>query len=285
MRKIGIVGLLICMLVIPSFLASAEHTDTIKAIITLDDDVPVWNKEDSWTYIISDFWVDYSDEGIGISMNGIIDDFKWTVSDTSGTNYKVDVTGKISASYEASIPFVGRILNVSGTINPPLNRLTGTIIFNKSNLEIEDFTAVIKGITTLMIHSISIKFPIPIRITADADLSTPLPLFDFPLHILKFWAMPEMDITTYVNFGGIFGLFKIPIKIFTHYDWIPGAFSCLNKENITVKAGTYDAWKIQSLLGGFFEYYYAPIVGNLVKMDVNMPRGGIQGELKETNYE
>ena len=96
--------------------------------------------------------------------------------------------------------------------------------------------------------------------------------------------MPEMDIEMQSKFGGILGLLKIPITIKTHYDWIPLAFSCLNMESVNVGAGTYDAWKIKSIIGDFFEYYYAPVVGNLIKIDVNMPKGGIQGELIDTNY-
>ena len=61
---------------------------------------------------------------------------------------------------------------------------------------------------------------------------------------------------------------------------MPFAFSCPYKESITVEAGNYEAWKIKSLLGGFFEYYYAPEVRNLVKINVNMPQGSIQAELK-----
>jgi hypothetical protein len=129
-----------------------------------------------------------------------------------------------------------------------------------------------------------INFPLLVKITADADLSTTFPLFNFPLHVLKLWNMPELDILTNLNLGGIFGLIKIPIIITSHYDWIPFAFTCLYQESITVEAGTYDAWLVKSLLGGFFEYYYAPSVGNLVKIDVNMPRGGIEAQLKTTNF-
>jgi len=282
--KKTIVGILVFILIIPSFIASAEHIDNVKATTTYNDDVPIWNEGDSWTFTVNDFNVNFTYEGKKTQMDGRIDDFKWTVSDTSGSSYAVDVTGKITGSYETYIPFGSLFLKVSGTIDPTLNRLTGTIIFGKANLEIEDFNAQVIGITSVSIYPLPIKFLIPIKVTADVDLSTPFPLFDFPIHILKFWNMPEIDITTHVNFGGLFGLFKIPMTVYAHYDWIPFAFSCLFKESITVEAGTYEAWKIQSLLGGFFEYYYAPAVGNLIKIDVNMPRGGIEGELKATNY-
>jgi hypothetical protein len=285
MRKKAIVSILVCMLVIPSFIVSAERIDITKASTNYDDDVPIWENGDSWTYTVSEFWVDFTFEGKNIQMVGIIDDFTWTVSDTSGSTYTVDVTGKITATYEISIPIGSLVLYVNGTINSPWNRLKGTIIFGKSNLEIEDFNVVITGFTSIKIYPLPIKFPILIRITADAEFSTPVPLFDFPLHNFKFWNLPEIDITTDVNVGGIFGIFKIPMTIYTHYGWTPLAFSCLYQESITVEAGIFDAWKIKSLIGGFFEYYYAPSVGNLVKIDVNMPHGGIEAELKTTNYD
>jgi len=162
--------------------------------------------------------------------------------------------------------------------------LHGKIVFRKANLEIEDFNAVIKGITSVAIHPIPIKFPFPIRISANADLSTLFPLFSFPLHSLKFWNMPEMDIITPIHFGGILGLLKIPITFTTHYNFIPLAFTCVEKISVTVEEGTYDAWRIKSIIGDFFEYYYAPMVGNLIKVDINMPNGGMKGELKEKNY-
>jgi len=284
LRKKTIISILVCMLVIPSFLVSAEQIDLIKESTNYDDDVPIWNNGDSWTYTVSEFWVNFTYEGKNIKMVGKIDDFKWTVKDTSGSSYKVDITGEITANYEITLPLGSLVLYFSGTINPTWTNLKGTIIFGKSNLEIEDFNAEITGLTSIKIHPIPINFPILVKITANADLSTSFPLFDFPLHVLKLWNMPEIDVITNFNLGGIFGLIKIPIIISTHYDWIPFAFTCLYQESVTVEAGTFDAWLIKSLLGGFFEYHYSPAVGNIVKIDVNMPRGGIEAQLKTTNY-
>ena len=284
MKKITLVGLIFCMLVVPSYVSVAQISDTNRSTIIQDDDVPVWNKDNSWTFSISEFTVDYTYESTKILMNGKIDDFKWTVSDTSGSTYKVDVTGKVTASFEAALPFLGTVINVEGDIKPNLNKITGTIVFTKSNLEIEDFDAVIKGIANIAIKPIPIKLPIPIRISVNSVLSTLFPLLQFPLQTLKFWNMPEMDIKMDMKLGGILGILKIPITFSTHYSFTPLAFSCLNMVSVTVSAGTYDAWKIKSIIGDFFEYYYAPDVGNLVKIDVNMPRGEIHGELIDTNY-
>jgi hypothetical protein len=284
MRKIAMIGLLVFILVVPNFLATAKHTEPNEAPINLSDDVPIWNEGNSWTFTISEFWIDYSYGDLSLKMDGRIDDFKLKVSDTSGDSYKVDVSGKITGSYEASLPFAGLLLNFDGTLKKQSNRLSGKIVFRKSNLEIEDFNAVIKGITSIAIHPIPLKFPLPIRISANADFSTLFPLFNFPLHSLKFWNMPAMDIITPIYFGGILGILKIPITFTTHYNFIPLAFSCIEKISVTVDEGTYDAWRIKSIIGDFFEYYYAPMVGNLIKVDINMPNGGMIGELKEKNY-
>jgi hypothetical protein len=248
------------------------------------DDVPIWNEGNSWTYTVDDFWSGFSGDGKEYTMNGKINNLKLTVSDTSGSSYKVDITGKVSASFNVSIQIGSSVLNISGTINPTWNTLKGTIIFGKSNLEIEDFNAEISGIMGITIQPIPFKFPIPIKITSNADFSTPFPTFDFPLHILKFWNMPDMDIDTQTSFGGPLGLIKITQPLTIHYNHIPLAFCSILKTSQTVEAGIYDAWRVQSLIGGYFEYHYAPDVGNIIKIDVDMPRGGITGELKSTNY-
>ncbi len=283
--KIKILGIMVCMLVILSAAAVAEPIkikQISKGTTSFDDDVPTWNVGDSWTFTINDFTVDYDESGQKMFMDGKIDDFKWTVTDTSGSSYKVDFTGEITADYEIYLSSPSATLYVTGTFKPTLTHLTGAITFTKSDLEIEDISAEIKGITMATISPIPIPLPIPFKLTLDGDLSTVFPIFDFPLHALKPWALPDIDIEMNVQFGGIFGLIKIPVTFPTHYSWTPLAFWCWSKESITVEAGTFDAWEISSIIGGFFEYYYAPSVGNLVKIDIAMPNGNVHGELKST---
>jgi hypothetical protein len=285
MRKKVVISLLVTMLVIPSLIVAAERNETTVPIDNPSDDVPIWNVDDSWTFSINEFTVDYTYEALNIVMNGAIEDFVWTVSDTSGSEYIVDIEGRVSATFEGAFPIGDSVLNVNGDIKPSRIKIKGTIVLTKAHLEIVDFDAEIKGIANVQIQPIPFKLPLPIKITADADLSTLFPLFNFPLHILKFWNMPEMDLAMHTTFGGMFGIIKIPISFYTHYAWTPLAFSILtNKESITVPAGTFDAWRVQSIIGDYFEYLYAPEVGNIIKIEVNMPRGGIKGELIDTNY-
>ena len=284
MKKIVIVGLIIIMLAVPNLIVSAENIERVNSPITPNDDVPIWNVGNSWTFQISEFTADYTYEALSIMMSGQINDFKWTVSDTSGSNYIVDVEGTVSATFDGVFPLGDNVINVNGEIKPNRNKISGTLILTKANLEIVDFDVVITGIANTQIHPLPFKLPLPIKITADATLSTAFPLFNFPLHVLKFWNLPDLDLEMATTFGGRFGLLSYPLTFYTSYAWTPLAFSVLVKETITVPAGTYDAWKVQSLIGDYFVYYYAAEVGNIIKIDVNMPRGGITGELSEFNY-
>ena len=264
----------------PIFENNKENEQT-----NFDDPVPTWSNCNSWTYTINDFTVDYDDGSMKVLMDGRIDDFKWTVSDTSGSDYVVDFTGKLTAnSFDIYLPLTSFILDVTGSINPSLTRLSGTIIFTKSDLEIKDISAELKGIILAKIAPIPINLPIPFKMTVDSDLSTVFPIFDFPLSDHKFWALPNIDATMNIKAGGLFGIIHFPITFFSSYPFIPLAFHCKPKIDVTVEAGTFSAYEISSTFFELFEYYYAPSVGNLVKIDATMPNGEVHGELKSYNY-
>jgi len=275
--KFKILGIIACILILLSA-SSAATSNT-----NFDDNVPTWNVGDSWTYSIDDFTFDYEYEGQTIFVEGSIEDFTWTVESTEGSIYTVGFTGDISANYDIYLSSSSTTFDVEGTFNPKYVKLTGTIMFTKTDLEIQDVNAEIKGFTKATIAPIPIPLPIPIKVTVDGDLSTIFPLFDFPLSTDKFWTMPNLVATIRINAGGILGFINVPITFTTEYPWIPFAFHCQEKQDVTVEAGTFSAYRIQSLIGDFFDYYYAPTVGNLVKIDANMPNGDVHGELKSTN--
>ena len=286
--KIKILGIIVCILLLTSVITAVGQT-TIekkqnKGSNILDDDVPIWNVGDSWTYTIDDFTFDYEGGGQKIFFDGSIDDFTWTVADTGGSTYKVDFTGKLNCNYEIYLSSSSGTIYVTGNIKNTLTRMDGTLVFTKSNLQLQDMSAEIKGITAAKIYPIPIPLPIPFKATVEGDLSTEFPLFDFPLSSNKFWTLPDMDIIMSIHAGGIFGIINIPITFSTHYSWMPLAFHCKNKQDVSVEAGTFNAWEIESTFFDLFRYYYAPEVGNIIKIDATMPNGDIHGELKSTNY-
>ena len=285
--KSKIIGIFVCMLLILSFVTAAEQINidqTPKGTTSMDDDVPEWHVGDSWTYTIDDFSVNYQQGGQMIIIDGRIDDFRWTVKDTSGSTYQVEFTGKLNGNYKIYLTSSSLELYVTGTIQSTLTSLTGTIIFTKSDLELRDISGEIKGITFGKISPIPIPLPLPFKITLDGDLSEDFPLFDFPLYVPKFWNLPNIQATMRIKAGGIFGLIQIPVTFYVEYPWTPLAFYCNDKRNINVEAGTFNAYEISSIFGQFFEYYYAPSVGNIIKIDATLENGGIHGELKSYNW-
>jgi len=251
---------------------------------TFDDDVPVWNVGDIWTYTVNNITVNYTHEEQKIFIDGKIDDFSWKVTDTTGDYYTVAVTGKITANYDIYLSYQTSTIHFIGSFKPALTRLTGTIQFTKSDLEIHDLSLQLKGITFTKINSIPFAIPLPFKLVTEGDLSVDFPVFDFPLYGLKFWNLPDLTMTMSSTFGGIFGIIQIPFTVGVHYSWTPLAFLCYDKQDVTVEAGIYSAYRITSLIGDYCDYYYAPIVGNLVKINAVLTNGEIHGELKSTNY-
>ncbi|MBU0498268.1 MAG: hypothetical protein KKC68_06310 [Candidatus Thermoplasmatota archaeon] len=255
-----------------------------KKPLSFDDDVPIWAIGDQWIYTLNDFKVDYSATGQKLFLDGTIDDFTWTVSSTAGSDYEISFTGEINADYIVYFASSSATIYVEGTLTPALTRMTGTLLFTQSSLEVKDITAEIRGISMARIDPLPFALPIPFKISIDGDLSTVFPVFDFPLGTNKFWALPTVDIVMRANIGGIFGLVSFPVTFTTGYTWTPFAFHCHGTESVSVPAGTFNAYKITSIFGSFFEYYYAPIVGNLIKIDATLPNGEVHGVLKDTNY-
>jgi hypothetical protein len=97
----------------------------------------------------------------------------------------------------------------------------------------------------------------------------------------KFSALlPIIDIKEALIALGSDNVFEIPV--------IPFAFICYTTEDITVPAGTYNAYTI-TLIGGKAQCYYAPIAGNVIKITVNFEEivpniTNINMRLLSTNY-
>jgi hypothetical protein len=281
-----IVGIAVALFLCGSSLSTAHQTtQPTTPILPLDDNVPVWTVGNSWTYAISNFSVNYDQDGQKMLVNGRIDDFTWTVTDTSdSTYYTVNLTGKLTASYDISFSSIQGTKHFSGTLKPRLHNLKGTILFTKSDLQIHTFSAVIKGLSKTIIAPLTFAIPFPMKITANGQMNKDFPLFDFPLSSTKYWSLSNFDATIQASAGGIFGLIQIPISISIQQSWFPWIFQCQGTQDVTVPAGTYNAYHISSTFGDYFDYYYAPAVGNLIKIDATLQNGAISGELTSFTY-
>jgi hypothetical protein len=281
-----IIGVAVGLLLLVSGISPAQqqpHPST--PIAPLDDPAPEWQVGNSWTYTVDNITIDYDVSGQKVQLNGRIDDFTWTVTDISdSTYYKVNFTGKLTASYYLKISSISGNIQLQGTLKKLRTRLKGTILFTKSDLQIHDVTAEVKGLTSALIGSLKIPLPLLFKLTAHGEFSNDFPLLDFPLSSNKYWSLPFMEITMQANAGGILQIIQFPISFTTQYSWTPLAFHCQDKRNVTVPAGTFSAYQISSLFGDYFEYYYAPAVGNIIKIDATLQNGAVSAELTATNY-
>ena len=142
--KIKIFGIIVFMLLITSAITVVGNTNIKQkqniGSTLLDDDVPVWNVGDSWTYTIDDFTFDYEVEGTKIYFDGEIDDFTWTVADTSGSTYEVDFTGKLNCVYEVYLSFPSASIYLIGSMKNALTSMDGTLVFTKSDYLSKDIS-------------------------------------------------------------------------------------------------------------------------------------------------
>jgi len=273
------------LLLTTSISVALPQSQMLSQTTSFDDNVPEWEVGDSWTYTVDSLIINYNDSGQKLFIDGRIDDFTWTVTDTSDSlYYTIDFTGKLTANYDLIFSSGSGTIHLTGTFKNTFVRLKGTILFTKDNLQIHKVNAEIKGLTAGIIAPLKFPLPIPFKLILNSGLSVDFPLFEFPLSSIKFWSLPELDLTMHAWAGGIFGIIGFPITFQIHYSWTPLAFFCQDKRDVTVTAGTFSAYKISTIIGEFFEYYYAPEVGNIIKIDATLPNGAVSAELKSTNY-
>jgi hypothetical protein len=286
MKKLGAI-LIIGMFLLSGYGVAAADSLTnapSHTVSPLDDNVPIWATGNSWTYTVNNINVTYNQGGQQILMQGSVDDFTWTVTDVSGDYYTVSFTGKLTATYDILLNSQTTTLHLLGSFTPKLTRLKGTIQFTKASLQVHAVSIQMLGITMAKVNSLPFNLPLPFKLVSQGSLTTDFPLFDFPLYTLKTWTLPDLTLTMSSTFGGIFGLIQVPFTVSVHYGWFPLAFWTFGKEDVTVPAGTYSAYRVVSLISDYFTYYYAADVGNIVKIDVTLPNGGIHAVLTSATY-
>jgi len=237
--------------------------------VTIDDTVPVWELGDSWTYYINRLQVNFSASGALIIFDSSMDNFTVELIGYPGSSYILGLSGRIKGSfhYESG---EGRVLNG----NLLFTKVSGTAKFRQNDLANEEAHIVIKGIVLLTEYSpqIQIPIPIPLTITINVNQSTPRPFIDFPLYNGKHGLINETSISADIKFESIvlqiLSLFlaDVPNEIFYRETYDVPMFDYLAKaENISVGAGTFDAYNIGFAWGLFGSIYYAPRAGCIIK--------------------
>lgn len=164
-------------------------------------DVPVWRNGNSWSYQINTMKFDYDDVNTSTSLHVTLetDELTLTVIDDSGESYLVQLDATLQGDGSAHFLYEGEPVDLTVILKE--TKLTGSILFNKTDLGILQIHPVLTGkVMVKFIEQPFIPFnipqlPVPATIDITTDSSVPYPLIHFPLNETSFWGLPATNIT------------------------------------------------------------------------------------------
>ena len=241
------IGIFVCTLLLTVLTAAGnvnvEQMSNGPDVTLFDDgDVPVWDVGYSWTYA-GELNIEEDEK----TLNVILNETCFCVVDDSGSSYEVAFGGDAEGEFAIDDP----LIVVSG------DDVSGMLYLSQSNLGIE-------GIDISMSGSVKVE-GIPYSLSGDVDVSVTYQetrdLIDFPISVGKTWVIPSTTISIDIVVT-IFGFIK---KTF-HLDnsFMERTAECMSREDVTVGTHTYDGFNIS--YEEWIRTYYAPSVGNIVKM-------------------
>lgn len=295
MKKL--VGLILCTLLISTVSVVAQNgvTDTVTqntSTTGLDDDVPVWEVGNIWSYKVDTFSIQFIASGKLIGLDLSVESLDLEVVGTTATSYLLDISGKISGTVLFDD---GAGIRLSGSLF--FTRLEGSMQFRQADLAAEGETIVISTIALITEHPLPIAIPLPIPLTITLNIAhgTPRPFIDFPLFDGKQGILSETTISGDILVESIvlriLHIFNpdLPEEISLEQNFsLPMVVYTATEENITVEAGDFTAYNIEFFEGLLGSMYYAPAAGNIIKADAELVSSDLavifHGELKDTNY-
>jgi hypothetical protein len=263
--KNKIVGIVVLMLVATT-VVSATNINVKKNIQPAASgvDVPVLKKGDSWTY--NEQYVNHLYTANGTLWYLLYHNCTstYTVIDTTGTNYTVKMTSKNNE---------GRV--TIGSFHYKFTKFTKFIrefTLNKTDLGFVSDSWQEKGPVLWLLFNI---VPIPAQYTDawETIYSIPDPIFPFPLTAGTHGTLPNASFTYHEKcslYWGLITLFKWP----NLYGYTGEQNYTCEMANITVPAGTYDAYNVSVVstygLGHSSSWsYYVPKVGSMAKQTID----------------
>jgi len=262
--------------------------------VSIDDNTPIWELGDFWTYDINRFQANFSATGAIIGIDSTLDDLTMEVIGYSESSYILGLSGRIKGYFEYES---GEGIVLKG--NLLFTKLSGNMYIRQNDLSNEKVNIVINGIVVLSRHPLQIPIPIPIPLTITINVNQDIPrsIIDFPLYNGKQGLINETVISADIRFESVFlrilSLFfaDVPSDIYYEESFnIPMFDYSANTENISVEAGVFDTYKIQFGQGLVGSIFYAPSVGNLVKSEIVIEMTDqfmvlLIGELRSFNYQ
>jgi hypothetical protein len=169
-------------------------------VIETSVDVPVWSIGNSWSYQINTMSFDYDDVNASTSLHVTVytDEITLTVIDDSGDSYHVELNAALQGSGSVHFIYEGEPIDMDVLLKE--TELTGTILFNKTDLGIRQIHPVLKGTVLVKFNEQPLPFtipqiPVPATIDITTDSSVPYPLIQFPLNETSYWGLPATNIT------------------------------------------------------------------------------------------
>jgi hypothetical protein len=226
-------------------------------------DTPLWEVGDSWVYNV--IYNSSFEQIFTFSLS--IDDFNFEVIEKSETNYKLNLYGKINGKLSIVEPVV-----ISGELMDTF--IEGYILVTKTGLSIEKFDANIYG---SLIVPLSPKIPFDCSIIA--TINPVYDFLDFPIKLGEIWEIPDTDILIDL-------WYQIKDKeesINLNFPLWKDNIECKGREYIDTAVGVLEAYKMCYTIGKN-DFYYAPMVGNIIKILENEEDLDFKWDLKSTTY-
>ena len=261
---------------------SKGKQDTDSTAVYID----VWKQDDCWVYDVE--LKTAVEQFFPFSLEGSISDLTFCVKNAASDDYQLNFKGRMNGQVNVLIdtgiaPFP---LNITGWLR--LTTLQGKVSLTKDGFGLKEINFHLHGKARVWPRPVPIILPVPFDIQATLKLDNPCELFGFDsFDIGSYWIIPSPTFSIDITFSPYFGI--IISKSFEFTDlgfpsWATIYTEIVGKEEVTVPAGTYEAYKIWVEEGGGVEYYYAPEVSNIIKIQTNedFPFGYFRSELKST---
>lgn len=286
--KTKIIGILVCMLLIATMampISALNKTYEIEPEpISNEEDVPVWEVGDSWTYNEHYNEFAYLDDGTPDLVWYHNCTSTYTITDDTGDTYTVKLT---SENNEGSL-IIGRF-RLKYT---PLTKLTQELEHRKTDLAYNRIFHQERGLVFWLIGKIGIPIPAYYSVATEASYAPAQELTPFPLTAGKTGTFPSYTSTGHQKMSLYFGLIKLSDSDFSYN--VPAHDYICEMASITVPAGIYDAYNISTDMGSAqnFSYsYYVPEVGYIAKFSTHLELDGsgkpvmnYEHELVSTTY-
>ncbi len=260
--KKKIIGIFVCTLLIatmaiPISAIDREYISNFKPI-SKGADVPVWGVGDSWLYEAEYFESDVN----GTFTFTLTGDMEFKVIDDSGDYYVLEGKGR-----PRGIVKYGKF----GMRTSMFAKAGFEMKIRKSDFGIEYWNQFLKGLCWLTLGGIPLPIPIQVNAFRNTDFIPTTSIIPFPLFDGKNGTIDSIKFSenggTWLYWG------SVELSNFnSSWNSADILYTC-NEENLTVPAGTYDVYKVETEVdypdnNNHYDSYYCEEIGNSAKQSI-----------------